>query len=110
MPNPKKRHHHLIAGQVFFKDKNGEVHAPHINGVLLTQHRTLTARDVGRAQQVLQMNLHSVAEDNSIDIFNVFLFSLSYLGWMTEAEFQAKPKGTVIQTVSADDELGKIFN
>ena len=105
---PKKTHHQLIAGEVFFT-KDGEHHAPHINGVLQTETRNITARDIGRAQQTLQMNLHRQAEDPEVQIYNVFIFSISYLGHMTQREFEKRPEGSVLQELPADP-ADQVFN
>lgn len=96
MPKNTKQHRYLIAGEVHFLPVvDGEdVAAPQaakVNAVISVDSKKLGAREIGRAQQALQMNHHKQMEDpESYRIFDVFLINFVYLGLMSDADFQNK--------------------
>lgn len=86
----KKQHFHLISGTVMFLDKSGdEVRAGNFvqNTTIQTPTKDVPARYIGRAQQALQMLMFQKLEDHTLEVTDVHIMSISYLGFMTEAEF-----------------------
>lgn len=96
-----QKHHYLIAAEIVFKHKDQEeISAIRINGVLIQDEKNLPTRSLGRAQQVAQMNFHNQmgAEMVHLQVIDVALISLSYLGLMAQEEFQRHPPGMTVQS------------
>lgn len=91
-------HHHLIHGEIVFKHKDyDQIHSTRVNGILVDTQQNIPARLLGKAQQILQLNFHQRMQDESIQVLDVILADFSYLGLMTQEEFQAAPQGTTLQ-------------
>ena len=105
MTSLKKLHRYLVAGEIVFtiKDDDGNdlINTVRLNSVLAVEHRNITVKDIGRAQQALQMNLHRRLEGDEVVVRDVVIMAVNYLGYCTEKEFQAPPKGTAV--VEADN-------
>ena len=94
----KAHHHHLIHGEIVFKHKDHEqIHSTRVNGVLVDLDKNIPLRLLGKAQQILQLNFHQRMQDESIQVLDVILADFSYMGHMTQEEFQATPDGTALQ-------------
>lgn len=86
----KIQHGHLIAGEIVFTvgdDDSGEVHAVRVNSVLWTPERRILATDLGRAQQTLQLVFFKRMQGAEIEVRDVVLLHVSYLGKMTPEDF-----------------------
>lgn len=89
-----KKHHFLITGEIVFRARNSEdVNAIRTNAVLLTEDTIINVAAIGKSQQLLQLNFHKKMSDDNIEVLDVVILNLSYLGNMSEAEFQAPPAG-----------------
>lgn len=103
-----KKHYYLVAGEVFFRTPEEEAGVPQnigsikLNSMLTLSKNQIAARDMGRAQQALQMRFHERMADPSLQIFDVFLINFSYLGHMTNEQFAAD---TGIQTPEPTKEV-----
>lgn len=91
-----KKHHYMVAGEIIFTtpSEQGEVfHQINMNAVLTTDSKEIKAKDIGRAQQYLQLSFLRGTHIQP-DIRNVIIFGFTYLGHFTEEEFQdgAQPK------------------
>lgn len=96
MSKNAKKHHHLIAGELTFTPPGaaaGTINTIKVNGVLITNGKGLLMRDIGRAQQVLQMNLHSSIGEPGTEIHNVIILAIVHLGCFTEEEWKQNPDG-----------------
>lgn len=86
----KPRHYWLIAGQVHYTA--GEApYQRNINTVLATKERHFARADIGKAQQMLQLSLMRSFKDQlpaDIQITDVFMISVNWLGFMTDEQFQ----------------------
>lgn len=81
-----KQHFHLIAGKVIAMiDENPT--AVDLNGVLRTQGVMLKAKDIGRANQTLQLSLAQKVGDPNIVMMDAMVYSITYLGHMRNSEF-----------------------
>ena len=111
MTSLKKLHRYLVAGEIVFtiKDDDGNdlINTVRLNSVLAVEHRNIIVKDIGRAQQALQMNLHRRLEGDEVVVRDVVIMNISYLGYCTEKEFQAPPKGVAVMEAdsSATDKL-----
>ena len=90
--NTKKRHYHLASALMVFQTKvNGElqeqINTVSMNTVLPTSENRITAEDLGKTQQNLQMQLHNRMEGVEVIVLDVVFNGFSYLGEMTQEEF-----------------------
>lgn len=93
-----KMHHHLIAGEIVFKQKDHDnIHSVRVNGVLVDPDRQIPVRLLGKAQQILQLNFHQRMQDDGIEVLDVVLTNFIHLGEFTQEEFHAVPEGTKLQ-------------
>lgn len=98
MKENQKHHHHLITGEIVFKYPEHEnIHSVRVNGVLIDLERDIPVRLLGKAQQILQLNFHQRMQDEKIQVLDVVLSNISYLGHFTQAEFHAVPEGTKLK-------------
>ncbi len=100
-----KKHHYLIAGELTFTPPGapeGTINTIKNNGVLMTNAKHIMMRDLGRAQQVLQLNLHhSIGEAGTV-IHNVVILNLTYLGYFTQEEWKTPPEGLKVVEKQVD--------
>ena len=84
----EKKHHHFFAGQVTYSDGKSVSYA-HLNCVLTSTDRVVQAKDIGKAQQILQMQFFKRFQGDAegIEVVDVFMLGISYLGLMTDAHF-----------------------
>lgn len=110
----ESKHHFLIVGEVVFRMPNEEeVRAAKVNGVLVTDSRNVGSAHLGKCQQIVQLHFRQSLPDPKIQVVDVVLLNIDYLGEMTEEEFlgpnavqeqpEAKP-APVIQAVPDLDE------
>ena len=90
--NTEKRHYYLASALMVFQTKvNGElqehINTLSMNTVLPTSENRITADDLGKTQQNLQMQLHKRMEDVEVIVLDVVFNGFSYLGEMTQEEF-----------------------
>jgi hypothetical protein len=98
MSNSKK-HYHLVAGEVKFGNTTDEtIGSTLLNALLPWDTHDLPLRAIGRAQQALQIQFRNrIQNDPTIQIIDVVIVNFSYLGFMTEEEFNQAPEGTKMQ-------------
>lgn len=87
-----KKHYHLIAGNVVYKVDGGTKETNPmgiitLNGVITSDTQTLGVADLNTAQQVLQHHFRVKTEDNSLEIADVIILNIVYLGYQSENEF-----------------------
>ena len=82
----KLQHYHLVAGTAAFVSENGDIEHTNINTTLAGDERYVTAKQVGLAQQGIQMRLFE-RTGGPVDVRDVFIVGISYLGHMTPEKF-----------------------
>ena len=91
-PISTKSHYWLVAGQVVFSDGENEGRQ-NLNTLLATPQGFVSQTELGKAQKVLQVRLINEvfggALPENIKITDVFLMSVSNLGYMNEKQFTA---------------------
>lgn len=91
-------HYTLVCGELLFEqDKDKQLRTTKLNTMIRSSHQHVTAHQLGRAQQALQLALFQKLNDPKLKIHNVIIVTLSDMGWMTEEQFQAKPEGVKLQ-------------
>lgn len=77
----------LVSGKVIYTRRDSkDVEALDINTTLRSSNAYVTAKDIGRAQQSIQMLLFQRI-GVEVSVIDVFIASISALGLMTEQEF-----------------------
>lgn len=103
-----EQHYHLVAGNVVFQTPEGPeqtMGSLTLNTVLRGPTPNVPARQIGRAQQALQMLFFDKTGDPTLQVVDVVIISVSPLGFMTEAEFNAPPEGMVQQERAPQKDL-----
>jgi hypothetical protein len=100
----QKLHYHLITGKIVFSEPNQEsVNVIELNAVVSHTEKNIPVALIGRAQQTLQLQFFNRMENPELEIRDVVISSLCYLGEMTQEEFQAPPEGHEQQEKSPID-------
>ena len=81
-------HYYMFAGNLAFVDSEGNAAVSNASVVVPTTDQRVTARDMARASQGLQMNLFQRI-NQQVQVIDLNIMSVSYLGHMTEEEFNA---------------------
>ena len=95
-----KKHYHLIVAEIIFTANEQDVpNAVRINGVLVGDDKDLPSAQLGKAQQIAQMNFHQRMGEEmaNVRIVDVVLYNFVYLGHMTQEEFAKPPAGMKVQ-------------
>jgi hypothetical protein len=91
-------YHFLIASEIVFSQKDQEqIHAIRLNSVVTSKTLNLPARMVGKAQQSAQIQFFQRMGDETINVRDVVIITITNLGLMTEEEFQQPPEGMKLQ-------------
>ena len=93
-PEPKL-HYYLVSGEILYKHPQAEeaIGTIRLNTMLQLERNVVRHRELGKAQQMLQMHFFNRMNDPLFEIIDVFLYGVSYLGHMTDGEFQLAPEG-----------------
>ena len=103
----KRQHYHLISALIMFVPKDEKAQGGYapvpVNAVLTTAMKDLTRHDIGRAQQAAQMTLFGQLEGEAtkIQVLNVVITNMTYMGLMTQEEYEGKPE-PVLEVKSED--------
>lgn len=107
-----KLHHHLVTAEIVFTQKGqDQIAALRINGLLVSEQKEIPVRSLGKAQQIVQMNFHQRMQGQEVEVVDVVIFNLTYLGEFTQEEFHKAPEGTKLAEktdaapAAANDEL-----
>ena len=87
-----QKHYFLVAGNVVYKiDSGNQDQNPMgiitLNGVITTHTQVLGVADLNQAQQVLQHHFRAKTEDNTLEVVDVVILNIAYLGFQSENEF-----------------------
>lgn len=105
-----KQHYYLVAGEVLFfigdpKEEGNEAATLKLNTMITCRNPFVTVRELGKAQQALQLQaVQKVGEPNMVFV-NVLLLAVNYLGHMRPEEFS--PSQDVQMVQPSDDILSK---
>lgn len=86
------KHYFLIAGNVVYKIDGGSsdqnpMGILTLNGLITSNVQTLGVADLNEAQKVLQHHFRIKTEDPSLEIVDVIILNVVYLGFQSENEF-----------------------
>lgn len=96
--NKKLHHYHLVTTKVaFLEPEQQAIGALELNVLMRTVDRNFTAADIGKSQQVAQLQFFEKMQNQNLEVKDVLITAISYLGHMSEDKFQAIPAGTAKQ-------------
>lgn len=98
-----KTHHYLVSAKVLIQDKeNGNLTHMDLNCTIFTKFNFVTAKDIGNAQRTIQYLLFQRIPPEAVDVHDVHINSISYLGHMRQEEFLAGTEHTKAQNPIAE--------
>lgn len=106
-----RRHHWLVSGKVLFiLGGQEEVSTFEHNTVITNTDRFVTANMIGEAQQSLQLQLFQQAADPHIQMINVHIQAVNYLGEMSKEQFYTPSPADASNDAVAGQEGGTSAN
>jgi hypothetical protein len=85
------QHYFLLAGSVAYRvpSENGEntIGVITLNGIITTDNQALRMSDLGKAQKVLQHHFRLKTNDSTLEIVDVVLVNVFYLGFQSPMMF-----------------------
>lgn len=87
-----KQHYYLVAGEIIFfvgdpSEEGNEAATIKLNTMITCRNSFVTVKELGKAQQALQLQaVQKIGEPNMVFV-NVLLLTVSYLGHMRPEEF-----------------------
>lgn len=99
----KRKHYYLVAGELVLQQDDDTPAQARLNTVTATDYQRFATADIAKAQQALQMLFHRRMGEHAgtVKVIDVVLLSVSYLGHMTEAEFQKMPGAATVSPHAA---------
>lgn len=85
----QNHHYYLVTGEVVFTD-DGAIHSTNVNGIIVLEENRIPVSELGKAQQILQLNFFKQMNNESLEIQNVVLSNFSYLGKFSKDDFHDK--------------------
>lgn len=102
---PEKKHYFLISGSIMFTVgdienlENVQPSNIFVNAIVRHDDEKFPARKLAKAQQNLHKSfIMKLPEPELANIHDIVILSVSYLGKMTEEEFQAAPEEPKLPT------------
>lgn len=90
----KKQHYYLVSGEILYRLPGEDgVGTRRLNSILQLDENLIRHREIGRAQQMLQLHFFNQMGDAELQIADLFLYPFTYLGHMTEEDFRVRPEG-----------------
>lgn len=96
-----KKHYYMVAGEVVFRTKENEIGSNRLNALVVTSEQRFALQQINLAQQTLQRNFFN-RQAEPVEVIDVVLNGLMYLGLFTEQEFHAVPKGMRVQQLRTE--------
>lgn len=101
----EKKHHFLVTGEIVFVMKDSEqINALRINAIVNGNTNQIPVRTISKAQQALQLQFYQRMDDPEVDIRDVVITNITYLGHMTEEEFHLPPEKSSAKGKSTEDD------
>lgn len=98
--NQKKQFFFLFCAEIVFQIKDAPgLSSYRMNTVVTSNQNTLHAAQIGKAQQILQMEFIKRMNDPTLEIRDVIILTINPLGLQTTEEFT---KGIPISTLASE--------
>lgn len=89
------KHFYLFCCEIAFVNSEGSAGVTRTSTVVQAPDQRVTVRELAQAQQGCQMVLFRMLGEE-VNVMNVVIMSVSYLGEMSEDEFNAKAEGPTV--------------
>lgn len=83
---------YLVTGAVHYENQDKDACYSELNTILVADSASLTLKDVGKAQQGLQMNLIRKLNRTDLKITDVVITNITYLNTCSEKAFYGDVK------------------
>lgn len=102
-----RQHYYLVTGKVVFfigdpSKEGNEAATLELNTTIITREQRVTAKDLGKAQQGLQLQAVQKIQEPNMTFVNVILGAISYLGHMRPEEFMPQQE---VQLVKPSEDI-----
>lgn len=107
-----KQHYFLVVGEIVFSPpKSEEIHAIRMNAIITGGNASIPVRALGKAQQALQVQFYERMQEPTIQVRDVVILGMTYMGYMTKEEFETPPEGTQqVERTPQEDGTNTVFN
>lgn len=90
--SPARQHHYMVTAQILFTVQGkDDLNVAMQNTLVLAPEQKITVTQIARAQQGVQMQLTQKMGTTEIEVRDVVITALMYLGHMTTEEFTKAP-------------------
>jgi hypothetical protein len=108
--NQPKKHYHLVTGEILFRDPKEETSGSvRLNTLTMSDTGLIRRKELGQAQQALQMHFFRRIQDETLQVLDVVILNISFLGCMTEEEFQYIPEGLELVEKAPEDIVPEVL-
>ena len=86
----KRRHHWLVSAELVYLTEDERQVTTKLNAIHMTDVQQVSAVDLGKIQQNLQLHFHQRSgrdPENHLKVLDITVFAVSHLGHMTQDEF-----------------------
>lgn len=102
---PERLNYYMISGSIMFtvgdisQLENVQPSTVNVNAIVRKNDQNFAARDLAKAQQNLHKSfVMKLPNPEMINVHDIVIMNISYLGYMSEEEFQAPPEGMKLES------------
>lgn len=101
----QRKHYYLVHGAIVFAHQEQEqVGSIDMNGLLLTDNKNIALHELNNSQRILQHNFFNRMPADKVEIQDVVIKNLTWLGHYTDDEFKNIPEGVSMQVREAAEQ------
>lgn len=101
----QRKHYYLVHGAIVFAHVEQEqVGSIDMNGLLLADEKKIALHELNNSQRILQHNFFQRMPAEKVEIQDVVLKNLTWLGHYTDDEFKNIPEGVTMQMREAAEQ------
>lgn len=101
----QRSHYYLVHGAIVFAHVDQEqVGSIDMNGLLITENKNIALHELNNSQRLLQHNFFKRMPAEKVEIQDVVIKNLTWLGHYTEDEFKNIPEGVAMQVREAAEQ------
>lgn len=88
-----KLHWHMFTGLIVCRPNSQSelINQVYANSMIMSPDKLVTEHDLARGQQGLQIQVHQKTQGEPMEVLDVIITNISYLGHMSHEEFHTKP-------------------
>lgn len=102
-----KKHYYLASTRIHFtKEVDGvtDYGTMDINCILMRNRKTIAVDGLAKIQQMAQVQFHNRVKIEDANVVDVFIMGISYLGLMSDEEFNTAPVATPAATEQGNNQ------